>query len=148
MPLYNIACRRPLRPEQRRAVASGVTEAHCAATTALPHYVNVIFNDHWDLPAGIDISIFGGVRIGGTRTPEAVQRLKRCLVEATAVAIGLPMERVAISTVGFPAHWIIEGGVVMPAPGAEPGAAERLKQQDSVSGSAIHTEGGSARSAL
>lgn len=122
MPLYNLACRKPLSAEQRQIVAERITEAHCTVTTALPHYVNVVYTDNWSLPAGIDVSIFGGVRIGGTRTPEVVDRLKRALVEATAQGIGKPTDRVAITTIGVPAHWIIEGGEVMPEPGKEPGA--------------------------
>ena len=127
MPLYNLACREPLTPEQRQKTAELITEAHCDVTTALPHYVNVVFTDNWALPAGINISIFGGVRIGGTRTPEVVEQLKTALVKATAEGAGQSTEQVAISTVGVPAHWIIEGGEVMPEPGKEPGAEEALK---------------------
>lgn len=122
MPLYNLACRKPLTAEQRQRVASLITETHCDVTTALPHYVNVMFTDNWALPKGVDVSIFGGVRVGGTRTPEVVERLRAGLVEATARGIGQPAERVAISTIGVPAHWIIEGGEIMPEPGKEPGA--------------------------
>ena len=127
MPLYNLACRQPLTAEQRQDVAMRITDAHCEATTALPHYVNVVFTDNWSLPAGIEVSIFGGVRIGGTRTPEVVERLKKALVEAAAKGSGLATEQVAISTVGLPANWIIEGGEVMPEPGKEPGAEEKLQ---------------------
>lgn len=126
MPLYNLACREPLSAEQRQTVAQNITDAHCEATTALPHYVNVVFTDNWALPPGINVSIHGGVRIGGTRTPEIVEKLKRMLVEATANGIGQPMENVTIDTVGLPANWIIEGGEVMPEPGKEPGAADVL----------------------
>lgn len=120
MPLYNLACRLPLTSSQRQKVATLITAAHCEATTALPHYVNVVFTDGWALPRGISVSILGGVRIGGTRTPEVVERLRRALVEATATGIGRPVESVAITTVGVPANWIIEGGEVMPDPGDEP----------------------------
>ena len=126
MPLYNLACRTPLSPDQRQDVATRVTDAHCQATTALPHYVNVVFTDGWKLPQGIDVSILGGVRIGGTRTPEAVERLCTALVEAVAKGIGQPADTVAITTVGVPANWVIEGGEIMPEPGQEPGAAEHL----------------------
>lgn len=129
MPLYNLACRRPLTPEQRQDVAVRITDAHCEATTALPHYVNVVFTDNWALPDGIDVSIFGGVRVGGTRTPQVVEKLKRALLDATAKGIGQPAETVAIATVGVPANWIIEGGEVMPDPGDEPGAAELTRPE-------------------
>lgn len=122
MPLYNLACRRPLTAEKRQRVAELITNAHCEVTTALPHYVNVMYTDNWALPDGIDVSIFGGVRIGGTRTPEVVDKLKQALVDATAQGIEQPTSTVAISTIGVPAHWIIEGGEVMPEPGKEPGA--------------------------
>lgn len=122
MPLYNLACRTPLSATQRQSVATLITQAHCHVTTALPHYVNVVFSDNWALPAGIEVSILGGVRIGGTRTHAVVEELKRALVTATAQGCGLTPDAVAISTVGMPAQWIIEGGEVMPEPGAEPGA--------------------------
>lgn len=122
MPLYNLACRQPLSAEKRQRVAELITKAHCEVTTALPHYVNVVYTDNWALPDGIDVSIFGGVRIGGTRTPEVVDQLKQALMEATAQGIEQPVDAVAISTIGVPAHWIIEGGEVMPEPGKEPGA--------------------------
>lgn len=122
MPLYNLACRQPLSAEKRQRVAELITNAHCEVTTALPHYVNVVYTDNWALPDGIDVSIFGGVRIGGTRTPEVVDKLKQALVDATAQGIEQPAHTVAISTIGVPAHWIIEGGEVMPEPGKEPGA--------------------------
>ncbi|MEN7342544.1 MAG: 4-oxalocrotonate tautomerase [Pseudomonadota bacterium] len=130
MPLYNLACRHPLRPDQRRDVAVRVTDAHCEATTALPHYVNVVFTDNWSLPPGIDVSIFGGVRIGGTRTPEVIETLKRALVDAVATGIGQSSDSVSISTIGVPANWIIEGGEVMPDPGDEPGAAELIAARE------------------
>lgn len=133
MPLYNLACREPLTPEQRQDVAIRITDAHCETTTALPHYVNVVFTDNWPLPKGIDVSIFGGVRIGGTRTPEVVEKLKQMLVEATAEGIGKPVGCVAISTVGVPANWIIEGGEVMPDPGKEPGADLLMAQREAAS---------------
>lgn len=129
MPLYNLACRKPLPPEQRQDIAIRITDAHCDATTALPHYVNVVFTDYWSLPDGVDISIFGAVRIGGTRTPEVVEDLKRMLMEAAAAGADIPVDRIRISTVGMPGNWIIEGGEVMPIPGEEPGAAELIAQR-------------------
>lgn len=127
MPLYNLACREPLSADQRQKIASLITEAHSTVTTALPHYVNVVFTDNWPLPRGVEVSIFGGVRIGGTRTPEVVEQLKSALLKATAEGAGLSTDKIVISTIGVAANWIIEGGEVMPEPGKEPGADQSVR---------------------
>lgn len=119
MPLYNVACREPLSNEKRQDVATAITTAHCRETGAPAEFVNVIFLDNYPLPAPQDVSLLGGVRIGGTRTPEVIDRLRAALLSDIAETIGRPATAVGMTLVGVPSHWIVEGGEVMPAPGEE-----------------------------
>lgn len=119
MPLYNLACSAALSADQRQAVATAITEAHCSTTDAPAEFVNVVFLDNYPLPASQRISLLGGVRTGGNRTPETVARLRQALHRGIAEAIDQPESAVGLSLVGVPSHWIVEGGEVMPEPGAE-----------------------------
>ena len=119
MPLYNLACRQSLPAPTRQKVATAITEAHCRVTDAPPEFVNVVFMDGYPLPSRQLVSVLGGVRTGGNRTPESIEKLKLALHEAIAGAIGQELDAVGISLVGVPSHWIVEGGEVMPEPGAE-----------------------------
>jgi hypothetical protein len=119
MPLYNLACRRPLDPEVRRLVAVAITDTHCAQTNAPAEFVNVIYFDGFPLRAGIEIDVVGGVRGDGDRTPERIERLRIALQEATAHAAGLSSSQVNVALVGVPSSWVMEGGQIMPPPGSE-----------------------------
>ncbi len=119
MPLYNLACSRPLAADSRQKVASAITDTHCRETGALPEFVNVVFLDGYPLPPPQVVSILGGVRTGGNRTPEIVEKLKAALRSGVAEALGEPVEAVGISLIGVPSNWIVEGGEIMPEPGAE-----------------------------
>ncbi|MEM9301350.1 MAG: 4-oxalocrotonate tautomerase [Pseudomonadota bacterium] len=126
MPLYNLACARPLEPAQRQAVATAITEAHCSTTGAPAAFVNVVFLDHYPLPAPQVISLLGGVRTGGNRTAAIVEKLRRALHTGVAAALDVPAEAVGLGLIGVPSNWVVEGGEVMPEPGAE---AEWLARQ-------------------
>ena len=119
MPLYNLACREPLSPDVRQTVASAITVTHCEQTGAPARFVNVVFLDNYPLPSPQRVSVLGGVRTGGNRTPESIARLQVALHQAIADAIGETTDAVAISLVGVPSNWIVEGGEVMPDPGSE-----------------------------
>ena len=119
MPLYNLASREALEPKTREAVAQAVTRAHCAVTGAPAEFVNVMFVHGHALARGNTISAIGGVRKGGTRTPEVVERLRTALQEAVAQASGNAIERVEITLIGIASNWVMEGGEIMPDPGAE-----------------------------
>lgn len=119
MPLYNLACTKPLTPVERQAVASAITKAHCDETDAPAEFVNVVFMDGYPLPEPQIVSLLGGVRIGGNRTREVVDRLRAALLAAVAGALDAPDDAVGMSLVGVPSNWIVEGGEVMPEPGAE-----------------------------
>ena len=119
MPLYNLACREPLAPNVRQAVANAITATHCEQTGAPARFVNVVFLDGYPLPAPQRLSVLGGVRTGGNRTPESIERLREAMHQAIADAIGDSRDAVAISLLGVPSNWIVEGGEVMPDPGSE-----------------------------
>lgn len=63
--------------------------------------------------------MLGGVRIGGNRTPEIIEKLRVALHSGIAGAIGVETGAVGMSLIGVPSSWIVEGGEVMPEPGAE-----------------------------
>jgi hypothetical protein len=119
MPLYNLACRGALDEPVRARVAEAVTRAHCEVTGAPAEFVNVMFVHHYPLRGRLEIDAIGGVRQGGTRTAEVVERLRQALHAAIVGASGLPADRVAMALIGIPSGWVMEGGGVMPEPGAE-----------------------------
>jgi phenylpyruvate tautomerase PptA (4-oxalocrotonate tautomerase family) len=119
MPLYNLACRRPLDPDTRHRIATAITETHCHHTQAPAAFVNVIFADNYPLRSGIAIDAVGGVRNDGNRTPELIERLRVGLRDAIASAAHLRPAQVRVSLIGVPSSWVMEGGQIMPAPGTE-----------------------------
>lgn len=121
MPLYNLACKQPLSEAQRDKVAKAITRCHCEQTAAPAKFVNVMFLDNYPLPKGQDIAVLGGVRTGGNRTPESIERLRLAMRTAIAEAIDKGDSSVGIRLVGLPSAWIMEGGKVLPEPGAEDG---------------------------
>jgi hypothetical protein len=119
MPLYNLACRAPLDPSTRQSVARVITDTHCRVTGAPPEFVNVVFLDGYPLRAGETINALGGVRTGGNRTADTIARLKRELRAGIASAAGQSASEVVVTLIGVPSSWVMEGGRVMPEPGAE-----------------------------
>ena len=119
MPVYNLACRTPLPPAIRQRVVDAITDTHCELTGAPARFVNVVFLDGYPLSAGRDISVLGGVRSGGNRTPEAIDRLRAALQQRVAQAADRAVDGVEVTLLGVPASWVMEGGRVMPEPGAE-----------------------------
>lgn len=126
MPLYNLACRAALDELSRERVARAVTRAHCDVTGAPAEFVNVLFVHGYPLHGALEIDAIGGVRKGGNRTAEVVDRLRIALRDAIVQASGKAADRVAVTLIGIPSNWVMEGGRVMPDPGAE---AEWLKQR-------------------
>ena len=119
MPLYNLACRETLPTDTRQKVATAIMHTHCDQTGAPAQFVNVVFMDNYPLPSEQTVSVLGGVRTGGNRTPESIRRLKDALHNAIAEALGESTTAVGMSLVGIPSNWIVEGGEVMPEPGSE-----------------------------
>ncbi|CAM3725144.1 tautomerase family protein [Smaragdicoccus niigatensis] len=119
MPLYNVACRKPLTQATRERVVSSITDTHCTVTGAPPEFVSVVFADGYPLRSGLQISVIGGIRTGGNRTASVIEELERQMHQSVAAASGSQPDRVDVSLVGFAANWILEGGRIMPDPGDE-----------------------------
>ncbi|HUR39715.1 MAG TPA: 4-oxalocrotonate tautomerase [Verrucomicrobiae bacterium] len=125
MPLYNLACASTPDERESERIAQAVTRAHCDVTGAPATFVNVMFAHGYPLVSGLSISALGGVRIGGNRTPEVIERLRLALRDGIATAAGLATAQVQVVLIGVPYDWTMEGGDVMPPPGAEQEWLER-----------------------
>lgn len=117
MPLYR--CTTPadsLSADQRKALASAITDIHCGETTAPPTFVHVQFHD---APASAPDrwSIHGGLRAG--RPQEVTDRIIERSTTAMAEIAELSRDRVSMRISETPASWIYEGGRVLPEPGQE-----------------------------
>jgi len=119
MPLYTLACRKPLPQATREAIATAITDTHCEVTDAPPEFVNVVFMDGYSLKRGWAIAVIGGVRSGGNRNAQLIERLRQSLLENIAAAAALPTDQVGIELIGVKASWVMEGGKILPEPGAE-----------------------------
>lgn len=119
MPLYTLACRTPLTPAKREVVAKTITDTHCEVTDAPPEFVNVVFMDGYSLKHGWQIAVIGGVRSGGNRNAALIDRLRETLHTKISTAAGLPTDKVGIELLGVKANWVMEGGKILPEPGAE-----------------------------
>ena len=86
MPLYTLACGNPLPPEIQEAVSTAITDTHCEVTDAPPEFVNVIFMNGYSLKEGWRVAVIGGVRSGGNRNDELMQKLRQTLHENIASA--------------------------------------------------------------
>lgn len=119
MPLYTLACRDPLPQQVRETVAAAITRTHCQITDAPPEFVNVIFMDGYGLKNRWSMAVIGGVRSGGNRNAELIEKLRQALHQNIAPAANLPGDNVGIELVGVKASWVMEGGRILPEPGAE-----------------------------
>lgn len=119
MPLYTVACRKPLSQDIRRKVSTAITDTHCEVTDAPPEFVNVVFMDGYSLKRRWAIAVVGGVRSGGNRNAELIEKLRKTLHKAICAAAKLPSGKVGVELVGVKANWVMEGGKILPEPGAE-----------------------------
>ena len=68
-------------------------------------------------PSGKKALVFGAIRAG--RTDDQKQALVRRLGDALAAIADLPTDAVTVLTADVPASWTMEGGRLLPEPGAE-----------------------------
>ncbi len=61
--------------------------------------------------------MLGSIRAG--RTPEQKERLVSEMRSAIASILGRAADEVQVATVDIPAHWVMEGGSLLPEPGEE-----------------------------
>lgn len=119
MPVYTLACRRPLQQETRHKVADAITDTHCRVTEAPPEFVNVVFMDGHDVRDGKHIGVIGNVRSGGNRDETLLERLQAEIHANVATAAECDPSDISVQLVGIPASWVMEGGEILPEPGAE-----------------------------
>ena len=119
MPVYTLACTQPLPVTVRKAVANTITDVHCAVTGAPSEFVNVLFLHGQRTRHGERLAVIGNVRSGGNRNQELTHSLQTAIHEGVAVAANFPVTEVSVRLIGFPASWGMEGGEILPEPGAE-----------------------------
>ena len=119
MPVYTIACKKPLAEPLRKQVADTITDTHCEITGAPPEFVNVVFMDGHRVKGGKQIAVNGNVRSGGNRNAELTDNLQQRMQSGIAAAAGMTPDDVSVRLIGLPASWAMEGGEILPEPGAE-----------------------------
>ena len=119
MPVYTLACKKPLKTSTSQKVAEAITRVHVETTGAPAEFVSVVFMYGHPLKRNVRLSINGNVRSGGNRNRELTEDLKRKLIQAVADAADLAQPQVEINLLGFPASWVMEGGEILPEPGEE-----------------------------
>ena len=128
MPLYNIACKTALDNDQRQRIADVITRTHCELTGAPAEFVNVAFMEGLPLREDESFSVVGGVRSGGNRDDELAEKLREMMHKNIASAANVPESAVKVTLVGVPGNWNMEGGRVLPEPGAEDEWLDRDEQ--------------------
>jgi len=128
MPLYNIACKTTLDNDQRQRIADVITRTHCELTGAPAEFVNVAFMEGLPLREDELFNVVGGVRSGGNRDLDLAAKLQEAMLENIAIAANVSASAVKVTLVGVPGNWNMEGGRVLPEPGAEGEWLDRTEQ--------------------
>ena len=124
MPVYTCTTvRSMLSTEVKSALAEEVTRIHSMINHVPGTYVNVVFHEldaddvYTDGKSAQPLLLNGWVRTGH---PEAQSSQLVAEIAAAATRVtGVPAERVLVVIQNSPAHFAIEGGRVLPAPGEE-----------------------------
>lgn len=108
-----------LTQDARQKIAADITDIHCAVTGAPRTFVHVFFfEDAPQLPLnGKSVFLFGSIRAG--RDAEQKQALITGMKDAISRHAGIAVDGVFMDTIDVPAHWVMEGGDILPEPGAE-----------------------------
>jgi phenylpyruvate tautomerase PptA (4-oxalocrotonate tautomerase family) len=120
MPLYRCMVSEGLTTlEQRARIAGQVTRIHCETTGAPPIFVHTFFAEDTkgQLPPGRCAVVLGSIRAGRSDTQK--QRIVSETTRAVAEILGRHEDEVLVRTVDIPAHWVMEGGRILPEPGEE-----------------------------
>jgi phenylpyruvate tautomerase PptA (4-oxalocrotonate tautomerase family) len=117
VPLYTCIADSRTTTAERQAIARAITDTHCGHTGAPPEFVHVIFNEFLGRSAAARIRIVGTIRSGRDATLKATIQAE--LVAKAAAILAAPPALVQVSLQDIPAEWAMEGGEVLPAPGAE-----------------------------
>ena len=104
-----------------------MTDAHCQVTGAPAQFVNVVFMHGHDLRDGNLIGVIGNVRSGGNRSEDVLKRLRERIQADVAAKTDVAADKVSVRLIGVPSRWVMEGGEIMPEPGAEAAWLDRAK---------------------
>ena len=128
MPLYNLACKASLDNDQRQRIADVTTRTHCELTGAPAQFVNVAFAEGLPLREDEFLNVVGGVRSGGNRDLELAANLQETMQKNIVSAANVSVSAVKVTLIGVPGNWNMEGGRVLPEPGAEDEWLDRTEQ--------------------
>lgn len=120
MPLYLCNARKgAIEPAARAAIAVDITRIHCDITGAPPAFVHAFFFEEAPHPAleGRMAMLVGSIR--GGRTARQKARLADEMIAAIQSRTGLAGDDIGARLSETPASWVMEGGDVLPEPGAE-----------------------------
>jgi phenylpyruvate tautomerase PptA (4-oxalocrotonate tautomerase family) len=120
MPLYHctVAADRTSL-EQRARIAEAITRIHCEITSAPPAFVHAFFVEAGSgkLSEAQQAVVVGSIRAG--RTAAQKEQLVAEMRRAIAAILACDESAIVVATIDVPARWIMEGGEIMPEPGAE-----------------------------
>jgi phenylpyruvate tautomerase PptA (4-oxalocrotonate tautomerase family) len=124
MPIYTcVAVEETLSDKVKATLAAEITQTHVSVTGAPSSFVNVVF---YELPATnmfVDsipcqhLLINGLIRAG--RSDADKTRLAQDLCSGSSRVTGIPEARIVVGIQDIPAKFAVEGGRVLPEPGAE-----------------------------
>jgi phenylpyruvate tautomerase PptA (4-oxalocrotonate tautomerase family) len=124
MPIYTCTTvQSTLTTEVKSALAAEITHIHSAINHVPTTYVNVVFNEqpaenvYTDGVPAVPLLITGWVRDG--HPEDDTTRLAKEIADAGTRITGIPKEQVLVVFSSSPAHYAVEGGRVLPAPGEE-----------------------------
>lgn len=124
MPIYTcVSAQQTLTTASKAALAGEISRIHSEINHVPSTYVNVVFHElapdnvYTDGKPAQPLLITGWVRDGH---PEAeTTRLALEIASAATRIAGVPANRVLVVFESSPAHYAVEGGRVLPAPGEE-----------------------------
>jgi phenylpyruvate tautomerase PptA (4-oxalocrotonate tautomerase family) len=124
MPIYTCTTvESALTSEAKAALAAEITHIHSAINHVPSTYVNVVFNEQpaenvfTDGVPAAPLLITGWVRDGHPN--DETTRLATAVAGSATQITGIPADRVLVVFESSPAHYAVEGGRVLPAPGEE-----------------------------
>jgi phenylpyruvate tautomerase PptA (4-oxalocrotonate tautomerase family) len=124
MPLYTcITTTNTLADDTKAALAAEITKIHASITGAPTSFVHVVFPElpassvFTDASPSRPLLITGVIRAG--RADADKVRLATDISSSSSRITGIPPARILVNIADRPARFVVEGGRVMPEPGAE-----------------------------
>jgi phenylpyruvate tautomerase PptA (4-oxalocrotonate tautomerase family) len=124
MPVYTcIATTKTLADDTKAALAAEITKIHSSVTGAPTSFVHVVFqelpatNVYTDSSPSEPLLISGVIRAG--RADADKVRLAKDISSNSSRIAGIPEARILVNIADRPARFAVEGGRVLPEPGAE-----------------------------